>query len=338
MNVTTLGIDLAKNVFQIHGVDRKGKPVMQKRLSRGRFLPFLANLPPCLVGIEACGSSNYWARRLRAVGHEVRLISPQYGKPYVKTNKNDCNDAEAICEAVARPTMRLVPIKNIAQQDIQALHRIRERLVHERTALVNQTRGILREYGVFLPEGIRPFRRKIPEVLEDAQNELTPLAREFTADQYARLGELDRRITDYDARLQTIFRGNDTCQRLMAIDGVGPMTATALVAATGDAREFQNGRHFSAWLGLVPRQRSSGERNKLLGISKRGNSYLRTLLIHGARSVLRRCKTRTDKRGRWMQAILERRGFNRACVALANKNARILWALMARGESYRHAS
>lgn len=335
MNVTTLGIDLAKNVFQIHGVDKKGKPVMQKRLSRSKFLPFLANIPPCLIGIEACGSSNYWARRLRSVGHNVRQISPQYVKPYVKTNKNDCNDAEAICEAVTRPSMRFVPIKNIAQQDIQALHRIRERLVHDRTALVNQTRGILREYGVFLPEGIRPFRSKIPEVLEDAQNELTPLARELTADQYARLGELDRRVAEYDARINAVFRDNDTCQRLMAIDGVGPMTATALIAAAGDAHDFQNGRHFAAWLGLVPRQRSSGERHKLLGISKRGNTYLRTLLIHGARSVLRRCGTRTDVRGRWMQGVLERRGFNRACVALANKNARILWALMAHGEPYR---
>lgn len=337
MNVTTLGIDLAKNVFQIQGVDVKGRPVLHKRLSRSKFLPFFANLPPCLIGLEACGSSNHWARRLRVVGHEVRQISPQYVKPYVKTNKNDKNDAEAICEAVTRPNMRFVPTKNLAQQDIQALHRIRERLVRDRTALVNQTRGVLREYGIFIPVGIGPFRRIIPQVLEDAQNELTPLAREITADQYERLHELDRRIADYDARINAVFRGSELCQRLTVLDGVGPMTATALVAAAGNAKEFSNGRHFAAWLGLVPRQRSSGDRHKLLGISKRGNTYLRTLLIHGARSVLRRCDTRTDARGRWMQNIMERRGFNRACVALANKNARILWALMVRGEPYRQA-
>lgn len=337
MDVTTLGIDLAKNVFQIHGIDRRGRLVMQKRLTRAKFMPFLANLPPCLIGIEACGSSSYWARQLRSVGHQVRLISPQFVKPYVKTNKNDYNDAEAICEAVTRPNTRFVPIKDVAQQDIQALHRVRSRLVRDRTALVNQTRGMLREYGVFLPEGIRPFRSQIPEILEDAQNELTPLAREITADQYARLHDLDQRIDQYDARINAAFRSNEVCQRLVVVDGVGPITATALVAAAGNAHEFQNGRHFAAWLGLVPRQHSSGQRNRLLGISKRGNTYLRTLLIHGARSVLRRCKTRTDARGRWMQGILERRGFNRACVALANKNARTLWALMAHGESFRHA-
>lgn len=231
MNVTTLGIDLAKNVFQIHGVDARGKPVIQKRLSRSKFLPFLANLPSCLIGIEACGSSNFWARQLRSVGHRVRLISPQYVKPYVRTNKNDYNDAEAICEAVSRPNMRFVPIKDIVQQDIQSLHRVRERLVRDRTALVNQTRGMLREYGVFLPEGIRPFRSQIPEVLEDAQNELTPLAREITADQYARLRELDQRIDQYSERINAVFRGSDLCQHLVAIDGVGPITATALIAA-----------------------------------------------------------------------------------------------------------
>ena len=337
MNVITLGIDLAKNVFQIHGVDPKGKTVLQKRLPRSKLLPFLANLQPCLIGIEACGSSSHWARQLRSFGHEVRQISPQYVKPYVKTNKNDYNDAEAICEAVARPNMRFVPIKTTAQQDIQSLHRVRARLVHDRTALVNQTRGLLREYGVFIPDGIRPFRTNIPRVLEDAQNELTPLAREVAADQYARLGELDRRIAEYDARINAVFRDSDLCQRLIAVDGVGPMTATALVAATGDAHDFHNGRHFAAWLGLVPRQHSSGNRSKLLGLSKRGNTYLRTLLIHGARSILRRCDNRTDRRGIWMREVMERRGFNRACVALANKNARILWALMVHGEPYRIA-
>lgn len=337
MNISTIGIDLAKNVFQVHGVDANGKHVLKKRLSRSKFPAFFANLPPCVIGLEACGSSNHWARKLRTSGHEVRQISPQYVKPYVKTNKNDSNDAEAICEAVSRPGMRFVPIKDIEQQDIQVVHRVRERLAHERTALVNQTRGILREYGIFIPVGINPFRKQIPEVLEDAQNELTPLTRAIIADQYTSLHELDRSIAEYDQRINAIFRSNELFQRLSTIDGVGPMTATALVAAVGDAKTFRNGRHLAAWLGLVPRQHSSGERHRLLGISKRGNTYLRTLLIHGARSVLQRCDSRTDARSRWLQGVKERRGFNRACVALANKNARVLWALMARGEPYRQA-
>ena len=338
MTTTTLGIDLAKNVFQLHGVDASGKTTLRKRLSRDKLLPFLANLPPCLVGIEACGSSNHWARHFHALGHKVRQISPQYIKPYVKTNKNDYNDAEAICEAVSRPHMHFVPIKTIEQQDIQALHRVRERLVRGRTALVNQTRGLLREYGIFIPEGIRPFRSHIPDVLENAENELTSLTREIVADQYERLLDVDKQITKYDERINLIFRHSQICRRLAAVDGVGPITATALVAAIGDAHEFRNGRHLAAWLGLVPRQHSSGDRNILLGISKRGNTYLRTLLIHGARSIVRRCSSRTDARGQWINALKERRGFNRTCVALANKNARILWALLTGSEPYRLAT
>ena len=219
MNISTIGIDLAKNVFQVHGVDAKSKCVLKKRLSRSKFLAFFANLPPCLIGLEACGSSNHWARKLRACGHEVRQISPQYVKHYVKTNKNDCNDAEAICEAVSRPGRRFVPIKNIEQQDIQIVHRVRERLVHGRTALVNQTCGILREYGIFIPVGISPFRKRIPEILEDAENELTPLTRTIIADQYACLQELDRGIAEYDQRINAIFRSNALFQRLNMVDG-----------------------------------------------------------------------------------------------------------------------
>jgi len=335
MTVATIGLDLAKNVFQIHGVDEQGKTVLRKRVSRNKLLTSFANLPPCLVGMEVCGSSNHWARRLRELGHEVRQISPQFVKPYVKTNKNDYNDAEAICEAVTRPGMRFVPIKSIEQQDIQALHRVRSLLVHERTALVNQIRGLLREYGVFLPVGISPLRTRLPETLEEADNGLSPIIREVVAGQYERLRGLDRLISDYDRRLQAIFTQSMVCQRLTAVEGVGPLTATALVAAVGNAKNFRNGRHLAAWLGLVPRQHSSGERQHLLGISKRGNTYLRTLLIHGARSVLSRCTNRTDARGLWLNALKTRRGFNRACVALANKNARILWALMAHEEPYR---
>lgn len=338
MDATTIGIDLAKNVFQLHGADARGNTVFTKRLTRKDFLAFLANLPPCLIGIEACSGANYWGRRLQELGHKVRQISPQFVKPYVKTNKNDYNDAQAICEAVSRPDMRFVPVKSIKQQDLQALHRIRMRLIRDRTALVNQTRGLLREYGVFLPVGIRPFRAQLPAVLEDAENELTPLMREIIADQAQRLRELDKYIADYDSRIKQIFRANALCQRLATVAGVGPVVATALVAAIGDARCFKNGRHLAAWLGLVPRQHSSGGRHRLLGISKRGDTYLRTLLIHGARSAMRRCDGRTDARGQWMRDIKNRRGFNRACVALANKNARVLWALMINGDTYRRVA
>lgn len=337
MNVTTIGIDLAKNVFQLHGADDKGRQVFTKRLSRSKFLPFLANLPPCLIGIEVCSSANYWMRRITEQGHEVRQISPQFVKPYVKTNKNDFNDAQAICEAVTRPDMRFVPGKSIEQQDLQALHRVRMRLVRTRTGLVNQTRGLFREYGVFLPVGIRVFRAQLPEVLEDADNELTELTeltREIIADLSQQVRELDHRVTQYDQRIERSFRDNERCQRLAEVSGVGVIVATALVAAVGDARAFKNGRHFSAWLGLVPRQHSSGERHRLLGISKRGDTYLRTLLIHGARSIVSRCDGRTDALGKWLQTLKERRGFNRASVALANKNARIIWALMAHKNRY----
>jgi len=338
MDIKTIGIDLAKNVFQLHAADKKGKTIFTKRLTRQKLIPFLATVPPCLIGIEVCSSANYWIRRISSLGHEVRQISPQFVKPYVKSNKNDYNDAQAICEAVTRPDMRFVPTKSIAQQDLQALHRVRQRLVQERTALVNQTRGLLREYGVFIALGINILRTSLPEVLEDADNELTPLTREIIADQAQRLCELDQRIDQYDQRIAQSFRENETCQRLATVAGVGPIAATALVAAVGDAHDFKNGRHLAAWLGLVPRQHSSGERHRLLGISKRGNTYVRTLLIHGARSVLSRCDTRNDQLGQWLRTLKERRGFNRACVALANKNARILWALMANNDSYRPAS
>jgi transposase len=337
MNVKTIGIDLAKNVFQVHGVDEKGHQILKKRLSRKQFLPFFANLPHCTIGIEACGSSNYWARQLQRLDHDVYQMSPQYVKPYVKSNKNDYNDAEAICEAVTRPNMRFVSIKTIEQQDIQAIHRIRERLVRERTALINQTRGLLREYGVFLPLGRYAFRARITDVLEDAENELSALARELIADQVAQLYELEQRISQYDMRVNQAFQGSPLCQRLAEVDGVGPMVATAMVAAVGDAQSFRNGRQLAAWLGLVPRQHSTGGKTRLLGISKRGNKYLRTLLIHGARAVLRYSQSKTDPRSRWLQKLSERRGFNRACVALANKNARILWALMARDTAYQPA-
>lgn len=334
MIVTTIGIDLAKSVFQIHGADKYGKAILKKRLPRDKLLPFLANFSSCLIGLEACGGSNFWAREIKALGHDVRLISPQYVKPYVKTNKNDYNDAAAICEAVCRPEMNFVEIKSIEQQDLQTLHRIRTRLVRERTALVNQTRGILLEFGIVLPISIQAFRRNIPLLLENT-GILTTMAAEIVAEQYRDLLALDEKILRYEKRIQTVFKANPVCQRLAQVEGVGPLIATALVAAVGNAQHFKNGRQMAAWLGLVPRQHSSGNRNKLLGISKRGDPYLRTLLIHGARSVVFRCKTSNEQRNRWIAKLKERRGVNRTAVALANKNARILWALIAKEGEYR---
>ena len=335
MNVKTIGIDLAKTVFQLHGVDCNGQIVLKKRLQRHTLMPFLANLPPCLIGLEACGGSNYWARQLQSLGHDVRLISPQYVKPYVKTNKNDYNDAAAICEAVTRPNMHFVDIKTVQQQDIQTLHRIRTRLVRERTALINQTRGILLEFGICLPVSVIAFRKAIPLLLEETANELTSTSREIVAEQYRELLALDNKVLRYEKRIDQVFKTHPICQRLAQVEGVGPLTATALVAAVGNAQHFKNGRQMAAWLGLVPRQHSSGNKHHLLGISKRGDPYLRTLLIHGTRSIVFRCKTKNEKRNHWLIQLKKRRGVNRTAVALANKNARILWALMAKEQAYR---
>lgn len=333
--VTTLGIDLAKNIFQLHGVDEHGKVILSKRLSRARLKEFMVNLPVCLVGMEACGGANYWARLFQRYGHTVKLMSPQFVKPYVKSNKNDCKDAEAIAEAVRRPTMRFVPIKQVAHQDIQCTHRIRERLVHNRTALSNEMRGLLQEYGIVIAEGLSKLRKEMPLILEDASNELTDSSRELFSELLQELKEMDGQIAVYNQKIQAIFQGNEVCQRISQVEGVGPITATAIVAAVSDPRAFKNGRQLSAWLGLVPRQNSSGGKTVLLGISKRGNQYVRTLLVHGARSVLRTCGNKKDRRSLWLLQKEKTRGFNRACVALANKNARVIWALMVNKTEYR---
>lgn len=338
MHVTTIGVDLAKNVFQIHGVDQYGKPVLKKRLSRTGFVQFMAKLPPCLVGMEVCGGANHWSRTLDGLGHTVKLMSPQFVKPYVKTNKNDCNDAEAICEAVQRPTMRFVAPKTLAQQDLQNLHRVRQRWIATRTALVNQTRGLLAEYGLVLPRQVAAIRQHLPQLLDDPASLLTPLSRTTFRGLYEELVGLDERIRMIDRQLQTLGMGQEPCRRLMQIEGIGPVIATAMIAAVTDPTTFKNGRQLAAWLGLVPRQYSSGHTQRLLGISKRGDRYLRTLLIHGARSVVTRAGTKTDARSQWIQAKRQQRGMNRACVALANKNARIIWALLSKGESYRQSA
>jgi transposase len=336
--ITTLGIDLAKNVFHLHGVDKKGEVVFRRKLTRVKVLPFIAQLPKCLVGMEVCGGSNYWAREIRKLGHDVRLMSPQFVKAYLKSNKNDFNDAEAICEAVSRPSMRFVPIKSVDQQDIQALHRIRKLMVRDRTSLVNQTRGLLGEYGIIIARGIKKCRKDLPIILETDEDLLTDFGRELFWGLYKQLLELDDRIKAVTSKIEKVFESNEVCQRLAQLEGVGALSATAIVAAVGDARDFKSGREMAAWLGLVPKQNSTGGRTVLLGISKRGDRYLRTLLIHGARSVVLRADKKDDPRSRWIIGLKKRRGNNIASVALANKNARIIWAMMTKGEEYRKAA
>jgi transposase len=335
MEITTIGIDLAKDVFELHGVDGKGRVVLQRRLTRKRLLECLAKVPACLVGMEACGSAHYWAREISKLGHEVRLMSPQFTRAYVKGNKNDANDAAAICEAVSRPSMRFVPVKNQPQQDIAALHRVRAQLIKNRTALANQIRGLLGEYGIVVVQGIDRLRRALPVILEDEANGLSGMFRETLAEMGERLRWLDERCRRYELRIELVFRQDERAKRLGQIEGVGPLIATALVAAVGNAREFKSGRELAAWLGLVPRQHSSGGRSVLLGISKRGDRYLRALIIHGARAALRVAERKRDPRSIWISRIKLRRGPNVAAVALANKNARVMWALLVRGDQYR---
>jgi transposase len=333
--ISVLGIDIAKLVFHVVGMDDTGHVVLRKRLTRGELPRFIATLPPLRIGMEACGSAHYWARRFREHGHDVRLIAPQFIKAYVKSPKNDARDAEAICEAVTRPTMRFVPIKRVEQQDLQALHRVRERLIKARTALVNEIRGLLSEYGMILPQGITKFRRLIVSTLEAGEAQLTPCSRELFRQLYEEFLALDQRLASYDEQLTAIGQAHPECQRLQTIPGIGPVTATALMAAIGDATQFKNGRQLAAWLGLVPREHSTGGKPRLLGISTRGDVYLRPLWVHGARATRRWIETKPDDRSRWLRALIARRGKNRAAVALANKNARIVWALLVHHQEYR---
>ena len=335
MKLKRIGIDLAKQVFQIHGVDSHEQVTCRKQLKRSQMLNFFRQLEPCLVAMEACGSSHYWARELRALGHEVRLIAPQFVKPYVKSGKNDANDAEAICEAASRPNMRYVEVKSAEQQASQALHRIRSRLIRARTALVNEIRGLLGEFGLVEARcGVAAARRLAQSALEDAENSLPGRMRELLAELQGELGEHDERLSRLDGMIQRQAREDERVERLMQVEGIGPITATAIVSAAGDARQFSSARQFAAWLGLVPRQHSSGGKERLGSISKRGDTYLRTLLVHGARAVLRHCQDKTDRRSEWLQRLLCRRNMNIATVALANKNARIIWAILSRGEVY----
>ena len=336
--VTTLGVDLAKNGVCIHGVDAQGQVLVQKRLARQKVLPFIARLPPCLIGMETSGGAHYWAREFTQLGHIVKLMSPQFVKPYVQSQKTDPNDAAGSCEAVARPRMRRVPVKSVAQQDVQARHRIRERQIKARTALINQIRGLLAEYGMMIPQRASQVRHKLPFVLEDAGNGLTGTAREWLQALAEELQACDQRLAATDSRLEQVFEAAEACQRLAQLGGIGPLTATALVAAGGDAAVFKNGRQVAAWLGLVPRQHSTGGKTTLFGITKGGNRSLRMLLIPGARAVLRGVDRKTDAWSRWLQGVKVRRGTHDASVAQAPKTARVAWALLAQGDRYRPAA
>jgi transposase len=334
VNITTVGIDLAKSVFQVHGVDERGKVGLRKQLKRSQVMGFFANLPRCLIGMEACGSAHFWARKFTELGHTVKLMAPQFVKPYVKTNKNDAADAEAICEAVGRENMRFVPIKNAEQQALLALHRARQGFVGARTAQVNQIRGLLAEFGIVIPAGIRRITEHMPEILEDAENGLPGISRELFGRLFIHFRELDRQVRQMEAQIQAWHRDEPVSRRLQGIPGIGPITASALVGSIGNASSFKNGRQLAAWLGLVPRQNSSGGKEQLLGISKRGDTYLRTLLIHGARSVVRQLKLKAGGSQGWLARLALRRNLNIAAVALANKNARIVWALLAHDRDY----
>jgi transposase len=336
MNIKVLGIDLAKTVFQLHGLNGKGKSVLRKRLTRDKLVEFIANLPPCLIGMEACSGAHYWARRFEKMGHTVKLISPQFVKPFVKSNKNDRNDARAIAEAVSRPDMKFVAIKTLEQQDILLLHRTRQLVVKQRTAQVNQIRGLLAEYGVVIPKGIQHVQTLLA-VLENNQEKITPRAEAIFKRLYEQFTVFEEQVKGYDAQLEGIAKQDVKCREIMKIEGIGPLTASAIVATIGDAKVFKNGREVAAWLGLVPKQHSSGNRIILGGISKRGDRYVRTLLIHGARAVVSRCQTKTDKRSLWINDKEKRRGHNKASVALANKNARIIGSMLKTGECYRPA-
>jgi transposase len=333
-NIKVLGIDLAKDIFQIHGADAKGKGVLRKRLTRGKLLEYMATVSPCLVGIEACGGAHYWARTFAALGHTVKIMAPQFVKPYVKSNKNDAADAEAIAEAVTRPTMRFVPIKGIEQQDVLLLHRVRELLMKQRTAHGNQIRGLLAEYGIVIPLGLCHLVR-LPEILEQNQEKLSIASMEIFLQLHGQLKNYNEQIAAYDKKIKTHAATDSRCIAVQEIEGVGPITASAIVATLSDPGSFKNGREVSAWLGLVPKQHSSGNKIVLGGITKRGDRYIRKLLVHGARAVVNTCDAKDDKRNMWVYDKKQRCGYNKASVALANKNARIIWAILATGKPYR---
>jgi len=335
MEVQTIGIDLGKSVFHLVGLNRSGEVVMRKKFSRAQLLRFTANVQVGLIGMEACAGSHFLGKALRDQGHEVRLMPAQYVKPFVKTNKNDFIDAEAIAEAVSRPSMRFVPIKTDEQLDMQSLHRVRERWIMRRTAVVNQIRGLLLERGITVRTGRCHLDAALPGILEDGSTSLSGALRFLLAELKQELEQLAVHIEQAEALIQRAAQQSEACQRLDAIPGIGPLTATALIAAIGNGQAFRKGREFAAWVGLVPREHSTGGKQKLLGISKRGNCYLRKLFVQGARAVLQFSDKQCCGLRHWLAQLKSRTHYNVVGVALANKLARMAWAVLARGEVYR---
>jgi len=336
MKIKRIGVDLAKNVFQLHGVDFKEQTIWQRRLKRGDWLKVLFSKtePGCEIGMEACTGAHHWGRLLEAKGYKVKLIAPQFVKPYVKSTKNDTNDAEAICEAMSRPSMRFVAVKSVEQQDIQAMHRIRSELITHRTAKANQIRGLIAEYGLVAPQQLQSLRMAIPQWLEDADNELTIRFRRLLNGLWTDLKGLDDRVGELDKEIKSIASNHPVAVRLQTLHGVGPKIATALIATVGDAKHFTNGRQMSASMGLTPKQHSSGNKDRLLGISKRGDSYLRSILVQGARSALYAARSKDDGLSQWVTRLAARRHANVAAVALANKTVRMAWAILRDGTEY----
>ncbi len=334
MSIVFVGIDLAKSVFAVHGVNEAGQPVLVKpSVARAKLLELVASLPPCTIGLEACSGAHHWARQFTAHGHTVRLMAPKFVTPYRlsgKRGKNDAADAAAICEAVQRPSMRFVPIKNLAQQGQLGIHRVRQGFIEQRTATINRIRGLLAEFGIVLPLKASTVRREAASCLED----LPGWANTAVGDLLSELHHLDERIGQYDKHIAQMAREDSRAQQLMRLKGIGETTASAMLAMIGNGHEFKCGRQFAAWLGLVPGQYSSGGKARLGRITKAGDPYMRSLLVLGARSVLNRARDQTDSLSRWALALAERRGYWRAIVAIAAKNARMCWAMLARGERF----
>lgn len=331
MTMQLLAVDLGKQSFHLHAITGDGV-VISRKVSRAKFEDVVAEFDPAIIAMEACASAHHWGRQFEAAGRQVRLVNPRFVKAFVRGSKNDAVDAEAIFDAASRPTMRFVPVKSVTQQDLQSLHRVRERLIVQRTSLINHARGLLAEYGVVLPKGAWRFRDQAATAVGEAG--LSDLAKQLFAELLDQLRDVDVRLSKIDASLVAICRDYDACRRLAALPGVGPVIATAMVAVVDDGRHFRSGRELAAWIGLVPRQYTTGGKPKLGGIGRRANHYLRRQLIHGARAVISRLATRDDRRSVWLKGLVARAGFNKALVALANKTARIAWVILARKEQY----